>query len=109
MTKEQAQKRCAAYQEDGFPAGRWRLPTSAEFDYIGKLCAEEKIPPIFSDGMYYWSATRIYNYNQGNGGSITENTSRTTAFMRCVYDDWYWGSNRINDRKVFTWGDAPRN
>lgn len=107
LTMEQAKKRCAAYQEDGFPAGRWRLPTSAEFDYIGKLCAEGKIPPIFSSGMDYWSATKMYTYSQNNGGSITE-TSGSSAFMRCVYDDWYWGSNRINDRTKFTWGDAPR-
>lgn len=27
ITKAEAVRRCAAYQEDGFPAGRWRVPT----------------------------------------------------------------------------------
>ena len=29
LNYENAQKRCAAYQENGYPAGRWRLPTKA--------------------------------------------------------------------------------
>ena len=37
----------------------------------------------------------------------------TQRYVRCVYDDWYWGSS-TNDRladsnkATFTWGDQPR-
>ena len=33
-TLENLKKRCASYQEDGYPAGRWRLPTLSEFQII---------------------------------------------------------------------------
>ena len=32
ISKEDARKRCASYQEDGYPAGRWRVPTAAEVE-----------------------------------------------------------------------------
>ncbi len=44
MTYEGARKRCASYQEDGYPAGRWRLPTKAEIQYLHKLVQVGKLP-----------------------------------------------------------------
>ena len=35
-TSEEGMLRCATYQEDGLPAGRWRLPTFAEASYMPK-------------------------------------------------------------------------
>ena len=69
---ENAQTRCAAYQENGYPAGRWRLPTSAELEYFVMLSEAGIIPSLFNPGMssepiqasnrqsyyyysYYWS------------------------------------------------------
>lgn len=100
---QNAQYRCASYQEDGYPAGRWRLPTKAELEYIGQLCAESKIPSLFTEGNSYWAATSAYTYQSG---SFTETNSG--RYVRCVYDDWYWGSEPAVNKTTFTWGDQPR-
>ena len=49
-----AELRCASYQEDGYPAGRWRLPTLAEAKYIVNLSAEGRIPSLFEVGFKYF-------------------------------------------------------
>ena len=55
-----AQKRCAAYQENGYPAGRWRMPTFAEIEYMMTLSNMGFIPSLFNlgrnDGEGYWCA-----------------------------------------------------
>ena len=98
------QQRCAAYQEFGYPAGRWRLPTSAELEYIGQLCADGVIPHLFTNNGVYNSANGSYRYSAVNG-IFTETDSRT-ASTRCVYDEWYW-TDKCKEN-VFTWGDQPR-
>lgn len=101
-----AKRRCAAYQEDGLPAGRWRVPTTAELRYIAKLSSEGKIPHLYSNNGKYWTATALCTYS--TNGTVTENTSfnnNTTAYVRCVYDEWYWGSDQLVDKTQFTWGD----
>ena len=95
-----ARYRCASYQEDGFPAGRWRVPTAAEILYVSQLCNRGILGSIFDGGQGYWSATQVYN-----NGSLNNNE---TASVRCVYDEWYWGSEQLNDKSIFTWGDAPK-
>lgn len=105
LTKATAEYRCASYQEDGYPAGRWRLPTAAELSYIGQLCAEGKIPPLFSSGNSYWAASGGFRYNDDDG----EFTAQSTAsYVRCVYDDWYWGTERDVPVDQFTWGDQQK-
>ena len=42
-----AVKRCATYQENGYPAGRWRVPTKAEVEFIISLSNDKKIPKLF--------------------------------------------------------------
>lgn len=103
LTAAQARYRCASYQEDGYPAGRWRLATTAELKYIAMLCANGALPISLFGGSYYWSATNNYRINT-SGGTVTAANS-TTAYLRCVYDDWYWGSEQLNDKTEFTWGD----
>ena len=49
--------RCAAYQEDGYPAGRWRLATYAELEFIAMLCAKDALPYSLFGASDYWSAT----------------------------------------------------
>ena len=102
LTRETVVNRCASYQEDGYPAGRWRVPTSAELEFMGKLCAEGKIPALYTNGNKYWSASGCYTYSTDNGGTITE-TNSSTAYVRCVYDEWYWTDKC--DEETFTWGD----
>lgn len=130
-THHSAAMRCASLQEDGFPAGRWRLPTVAEIQYIILLQEAQAIQEIFSStGSYYATASysdaghtkRIavaYRDRKLSWNSLNANIS-----VRCVYDEWYWGSNRdavknpgtlenltINGQTynpneyLFTWGD----
>lgn len=114
--KEVARRRCAAYQQYGYPAGRWRLPTYAEIQYIKKLQAEGLILDVFG-GSDNWSAQGRVNAN----GVLS--TTDNNAYTRCVYDNWYWEQveddgvsyNRIPDPdgshanwKKFHWGDRPR-
>ena len=107
-----AQKRCASYQEDGYPAGRWRLPTQAEIEFIVRLSADGVIPVLFSPGNNYWCAGGRANPIQGGGVTITPSTGNNTGPVRCVYDEWYWENSaypRLPGNTVtFTWGDAAR-
>ncbi len=105
LTYQQAKNRCAAYQEDGYPAGRWRLATAAELQYIATLCAKGGLPvSLFGNETYgYWSATVPYILNSDDG--TVKATNGSTAWLRCVYDDWYWGSEQLTDRTKYMWGD----
>jgi hypothetical protein len=87
--------RCASYQEAGYPAGRWRLPTVAELEVIGKLCAQEKLPQIFVDGVSYLSSSGSF---RNQGGSFTPTTNQAQS-VRCVYDTWYW-KDKCNDESM---------
>ena len=107
-----AQYRCASYQEDGYPAGRWRVPTAAELEYIVQLSASGYITILFNNNGDYWAADgTIYVPNYQNG--TVSQGSGSSAYVRCVYDDWYWGSERLTSNgsttlTSFTWGDQPR-
>lgn len=94
--------RCAGYQEDGYPAGRWRLPTPAEILYVGRLGAEGKVEGIFVDNVVYLSSNGGYRYSERNGGSVTREGD-TSATLRCVYDLWYW-KDKCKNVNQFIWG-----
>lgn len=129
---ESARRRCATYQQYGYPAGRWRLPTYAEMKFVKILQDDKKIRDVFH-GDHNWSATAVVDENGNKNG--------TGGYVRCVYDNWYWERydnnhntmNRIpkgsvtvyNNRtnvntpptttktetdswKVFVWGDRPK-
>lgn len=128
--------RCAGYQELGYPAGRWRMPTVAEMEFIIKLSQQGKIPVLFNEtdtttsgsgdnqtttttDTYYMSAqgpVRVKDVSDSNIGYLRTPESTTTDYngdpkdgsVRCVYDDWYWGSDPIDDPTTFTWGDQKR-
>ena len=105
-----AEYRCASYQEDGYPAGRWRIPTLGEVQFMVTLSNEDVIPELYSS-IAYWYAGGIVNNNNGNL-NITEGTTGN-ARVRCVYDEWYWENPSSNNRLpgeeyAFTWGDAVR-
>lgn len=113
---ENMKGRCASYQEDGYPAGRWRLPTAAEFELINTLSMKGLLPALYATTMDYWCAHGYGRYNTDrNEVVITPNDDdygSNRVSVRCVYDDWYWGSERAlkteNEKNTFTWGDAPR-
>lgn len=88
-------ERCASYQEDGYPAGRWRLPTEAEMVFVYTLAQELKLisNPFYSTS-HYWACTgrnfyrAEFNEVQGEGGNGNNAVGWSS---RCVYDLWYWG------------------
>lgn len=102
-----ARKRCASYQEDGYPAGRWRLPTQAEVEYVCQLTAYGIIPRLFgsaSGWTTYWSANGYINVNPSQKLTNTSsNYKQSNVYVRCVYDKWYWTDKC--DKSTFTWGD----
>lgn len=104
-TYETAAKRCASYQEDGYPAGRWRMPTFAEIRFVCNLSSEGVIPALFANSIYYWCAHGKFT---PTSGGVNLSTSGSAQTIRCVYDEWYWGSDQIEDKNTFTWGDQPR-
>ncbi|MDE6556461.1 MAG: hypothetical protein K2K55_05800 [Duncaniella sp.] len=111
-TREQARRRCATYQEQGFPAGRWRLPTLGEFTYITQLSAAGKIPVLFSPNTNYLTAQGFYSVN--NNGVVSAGTG-DGASVRAVYDEWYWEQmpqyampKNADGGYDYTLGDVPR-
>lgn len=114
VTHTNAINRAATYQEDGYPAGRWRVPTMAEVKFIIKLSGDGKIPTLFNNGSAYWCANGTVTPNTAGGIKETIGTDGTNS-VRCVYDDWYWEHSewpRMASRgdhpdkyDQFTWGD----
>ena len=67
-----------------------------------KLFNDEKDNP---EGDY-WCAHGVA-YPQSNG-TVTLTAASGEHSVRCVYDDWYWGSSPVvtsSNRSPFTWGD----
>lgn len=104
ISASDARLRCAAYQEDGFPMGRWRVPTRAEVEFITTLSSRGIIPTLFNVSGNYWCATGAIS-PQSSG--VLNDTNQTTSFVRCVYDEWYWGDDKVA-KNTATWGDKQR-
>ena len=102
---DDAERRCATYQEDGYPAGRWRVPTQAEIKYLIQLSEYQIIPKLFSNNTWYWSAQGAVQYI-GNGNFNGPQTGSMQR-VRCVYDTWYWGTEPLTS-KSFTYADEHR-
>ncbi|MDE5880291.1 MAG: hypothetical protein K2H60_01045 [Muribaculaceae bacterium] len=127
LNRELSRRRAAAYQELGYPAGRWRLPTFGEVSFLMELCAQFRIPRLFGHPTgywYYWCAQGLVCVPPKNSPnpsptlpgdrgyvaptSVNPNVQRA----RFVYDEWYWGNNNltpVNGVYSFTWGDRPYN
>lgn len=103
LSADEAKKRCAAYQEDGYPAGRWRLATYAELEFIAILCGKGALPMSLFGASSYWCATGPLSINTANG-SVSMG-SGSSGYLRCVYDDWYWGQEQLTDKTKYMWGD----
>jgi hypothetical protein len=126
-SQREALLRCATYQEDGIPAGRWRLPTYAEVDYITNLSVLGRIPYLFGQSSnngqtptnansHYWTANGLIEVNNGSSTGTKRHVTRLpnatessydNESVRCVYDEWFWGdaTTRPVDKGTFTWGD----
>ena len=117
-----AERRCASYQEDGYPAGRWRVPTRAEVEYMITLSQKKLIPSLFTpDDMAnggYWCASGVI-YPLNDQTVVYKDFSEAAQYhnnlnwVRCVYDNWFWGNTdyptipnaNIANKTTFTWGD----
>lgn len=113
LSKEEARSRCATYQEDGYPAGRWRIPTKAEILYVTQLSARKVIPALFSEysdwtRVQYWSAQGIVRVNEDGTVSQPTTTNQTTGLVRCVYDTWRWGTAHTSGSEKFIYGDEAQ-
>lgn len=124
-SRKEARMRCATYQEAGRPAGRWRVPTRAEIEYLVNLSVDKKIPHLFglqnsNTQSYYWCSTGVVGVNAVSGTiNFLEPTQNLrineNPAVRCIYDEWYW--NQIDKElgyelspveKDFIWGDVPK-
>lgn len=107
FTQQSGRFKCATYQEDGYPAGRWRLPTKAEIDFIATLTQKGGFVQLFGTGnsARYWSAN-------GAVQPLSGLKNDSYALVRCVYDTWYWDSydDRLpaEDRDIYVFGDYER-
>lgn len=112
-TYTKALVRCATYQEDGYPAGRWRLPTAAEIQYIKSLANHSKIIGLFYGSNNYWCSSGYVDKDAVYHPVTDPLNSTTTASSRCVYDEWYWdvidkAAGNNHSKKKFYWGDQLR-
>lgn len=64
LNYDRAEERCASYQENGYPAGRWRMPTIAEIDFLIRLSDYNHIPELFSPSR---EGTRDYDVYWAGG------------------------------------------
>jgi hypothetical protein len=86
-----ARKRCATYQEAGYPAGRWRLPTLAEIAFMVRLQNEGAIDGLFTKADYWTSSGGVIKADETMEYKENQIGSDTEAYVRCVYDLWYYG------------------
>ena len=106
INRNEARKRCATYQENGYPAGRWRLPTPGELKYIAELSQKKIIPSLFSNERGYWTSHGLYRVENGSAEELLDlgedgwfaqawsnrsvDNGNLAGYTRCVYDEWYW-------------------
>ena len=114
VSRRGAERRCASYQEDGRPAGRWRLPTAAEIEYICQLSSKQYIPYLFGtegETANYWCASGgidVDNDVSNPTVDIVSTNDYERRAVRCVYDEWFWTTDTLRTKNKFTWGDKRR-
>ena len=109
---EQAEQRCATYQEAGYPAGRWRLPTEAEIYFVYQLQQQSLLGTpnngLFTAGGYGYMASSGRKFGQSSYTYFVDfpnnETNGNYTSFRCVYDYWYWGEQ---DRNVYKFTPKP--
>lgn len=93
---DDAKKRCATYQEFGYPAGRWRLPTIGELKFVQYLSNKGLVPRVFEVDVDYVTAFGVYRFNRQGQESQNGKDGR----VRCVYDDWFWVDRNGNPDNI---------
>lgn len=115
LTRDQLEMRAAMYQESGYPAGRWRLMTEAEFKFLVNLQISGKIPTLFYPQDAGQAGSSPYFTAQGSCFEISSDgrsyhacspMEGGKAYARFVYDSWYWGPDPDPD-SVTTYNPQP--
>ncbi len=103
LSYENARKRAATYQEAGYPAGRWRLPTEAEIMFLVWCQQQGIISAVWANRSTYWCADGRYVKIADGGDYVTfyEADQNTTVVNRFVYDLWYWGDDPMDDQEQY--------
>ena len=118
MTYANAFRRCASYQEYGYPAGRWRLPTVAEIQYIAKLNADGKIERLLGgDTITYTQNGRQYSRSDTWQASKEDSDCHTEYWCNSgymlVYDgkksNWVQNNNGVIPPPEIGTGDKTGN
>lgn len=97
VTFANAVKRAATYQEMGYPAGRWRLPTEAEIAFIIARQNDGTLPILYAANSDYWAGSgRLAQTGSAGNTNITFSNASATTTQSCrfVYDLWYWGETK---------------
>ena len=89
-------KRAMTYQEAGYPAGRWRLPTEAEIAFMMSMQQKGVIPQLYAYGTTYYQCANKRRVQVAEGGNITSNGTVGKGYLRFVYDLWYWGDDPMD-------------
>ena len=92
ISYEEAEERCSKYKEYPYmEAGTWRIPTTAELQYIAKLQYDTNsaVKSLLIGGTY-WSARwdgKMGIHVEMNGKKIADVTSSNAkSYVRCVHD-----------------------
>lgn len=103
LTFEECQKRAATYQEAGYPAGRWRIPTEAEIMFMVQQQQRSVIPALWGVGSNYWCADGRYVTVASSGSDVNFHAATATdrKVNRFVYDIWYWGDEPMEDQETY--------
>ena len=99
-TYAETRKRAATYQEAGYPAGRWRLPTEAEIMFLYARQIDGTIPTLWGNGTKYWCADGRYVQIQNGVPTFFDNDGQG-HYNRFVYDLWYWGDDPQEDTETY--------
>ena len=94
LTHLQSVRRAATYQEDGYPAGRWRLPTEAEIAFIVARQKEGSLPWLFAQTYYHCANGRMVYVGMNNNPPVS--VEPVNGYNRFVYDLWYWGDEKMD-------------
>lgn len=110
LIRENARRRCASFQENGYPAGRWRLPTIGELYFFRMLYTKGVLPEIFNTSRAYWCAQFVtkldFTQDNANIRPYPRVSDVSEKHVRCVYDDWYWVKDDDGTPDIFTENDS---